>query len=135
LKIIIDCIAGTVISADFDQDDDSHQIALPNLSFSSFAENHQVINLLKRDIGHSHVSAWLQNIVNPVIQALDQNPIFLLVKNLYNQKIPHAKHPKTHKVFHVSFCHGVILLQLLNALSRSHANHHFWKVSHQSMLV
>ena len=120
----MDCIAGTVVSATSDHEDDNHQTTFPNLFFISLVENPQVINLVNSETGHSHVKAWLPNIVKPVIHALDQNHNLSLVKNLYNQNIPQAKHHSTHKVFHVSFCHKVIFVQLPNNLSSIQESHH-----------
>jgi hypothetical protein len=79
LKIIIDCIAGTVVSAASDHEADNHQIALPNLFLSSSIDNHPVINFLNKVIGSSHVKNWDPNIGNIVSQIFVFRHIFLLV--------------------------------------------------------
>jgi hypothetical protein len=44
-----------VVSMDHELDDHNHHTALPNLFFKSSIDSHHHINLLNRDIGHSHV--------------------------------------------------------------------------------
>ncbi|MBR7037156.1 hypothetical protein IKI14_07490 [bacterium] len=91
LKIIIEYIdqlsAGAHSIHEFDIQVTASQKAFQNLSCNSSAENHHVMALVNKVIGHSHVSACAQNIVAAVIQALPRKLIFLFVKNLYNQKI------------------------------------------------
>jgi hypothetical protein len=61
------------------------EIALPNLSFISSNDNHQVISLLNKDNGVSHSKTSVPNIDATVIHAFFQKDILSLVKNLYNQ--------------------------------------------------
>jgi hypothetical protein len=97
LKIIIEYIAGTIVSQT--DSDDSHivhvdqgiislasepelpipDIALPNLFFISSRDSHQVINLLNNDRGVSHNKTSVPYIVPAVIPAFAQNHIFLFV--------------------------------------------------------
>jgi hypothetical protein len=79
LKIIIDCIAGTVVSATSESELPIPEMALPNLSFISSNDNHHHIILLNNDRGVSHNKASVPKIVQTVIQAFAQNHIFLLV--------------------------------------------------------
>jgi hypothetical protein len=109
------------------------EMALPNLFFISSRDSHPDINLLNNDRGVSHNNTSVPNMVHTVIHAFCQKFSFLLVKNLYNQKIQTQTQASTHRFFHVSLCQGVKLLQLLNALSKIPDIHHCLKVSHQSI--
>jgi hypothetical protein len=79
LKIIKDCISGTVARATSVHDADNHQTALPNLFLRSSIDSHPVINSLNRVIGPFHVKKCDPNIGNTVSQIFVFNHIFLLV--------------------------------------------------------